>query len=348
MSAANALNAPASPLRIGILSLAHVHAATYVEILSNLEDVELVCADPQASDDGSGQLRGQRLAESLGTTYVPSYEEVFASSPDGVIICSESARHLELTRLATKFATPILCEKPLATTLHDAAAMIKLCEDADVDLMTAYPVRFHPDFQTLVDTVRSGALGAVLSVSGTNNGQAPIAARPWFVDEQLAGGGAVMDHTVHLADLLDELLGSKAKQVYAQANDIVHRDKVEVETAGLIAITYEDDTFATIDCSWSAPASYPAWGGLTLTIECEQGRVHFDAFSNRFDHYGKRANKLRWVDYGVNLDELMLVAWLDSIRSGVGAQPDGPTGYRSLQIVDAAYRSINLNTVVAV
>lgn len=315
-------------LRIGLMSFAHVHAGGYAALLRDRSDVDLRVADPERP----------ALADEFA--YAASYEELLDWQPHGVIVCAENARHRPLVELAAARGAHVLCEKPLATTADDAWAMVDACRAAGVSLMTAYPVRFHPAFRSLRSTIRSGALGRVLSASGANNGQAPIAARPWFVDPELAGGGALIDHTVHLADLLDDLLGRRAIEVYAQANRILHGAQVSVETGGLVVVTYDDGTVATIDCSWSVPASYPTWGGLTLALECENGTVEFDAFGDRLDFFDDEAGRLRWLDYGTDLDALMLDAFLGSVRSGTAVEPDGDVGYRTLQIVLAAYRSV--------
>ena len=94
----------------------------------------------------------------------------------------------------------------------------------------------------------------------------PTRHRAWFVDPELAGGGAVMDHTVHLADILRWYLGSEVVEVYAQTNRIFHADEVEVETGGLLMLTFANGVFASIDCSWSKPDYYPTWGGLTFEM----------------------------------------------------------------------------------
>lgn len=314
-------------MRVGMMSFAHVHAAGYAALLRDRPDIELRVADPERPE----------LAARF--PYAATYDELLAWQPDGVLVCSENARHAALVRQAAAAGAHVLCEKPLATTADDARAMISACRTAGVSLMTAYPVRFHPAFRQLRDTIQAGALGRVLSASATNNGQAPIEARRWFVDPQLAGGGALIDHTVHVADLLDDLLSRTPVEVYAQVNRIVHAERVSVETGGLVVVTYDDGTVATIDCSWSAPASYPAWGGLTLTVECAGGTVEFDAFNDRLDLFDDSEGCLRWLDYGIDLDALMLDAFLDAVRTGQPAVPDGEVGYRTLQIVLAAYRS---------
>ena len=335
-----------SPLKIGLMSFAHVHAAGYANLLKSWSGIELLAADPDAATAPPGELRGARLAEQLGVGLVDDYDDLFAWGPDAVVVCAETSRHRPLVEQAAARGIHVLCEKPLATSLPDARAMIEACARAGVQLMTAYPVRFHPAFADLRRRVHSGALGRVVIANGTNNGRAPISSRRWFVDEELAGGGALMDHTVHLADLLDDLLDSPAVEVYAQVNRIIHADSVEVETGGLVVVTYQDGTVASIDCSWSAPRTYPAWGGLTLTVEGESASGSFDAFADRLDVFDDAAGGLSWLDYGPDLDALMLGEFLRCVRTGEKCEPDGEVGYRTLQIVRAAYDSVRTGTPV--
>ena len=63
----------------------------------------------------------------------------------------------------------------------------------------------------------------------TNQGQMPIKRRQWFVDKELAGGGAVMDHTVHLTDILRWYFDTEVVEVFAQTNHILHAGAVDVE-----------------------------------------------------------------------------------------------------------------------
>jgi predicted dehydrogenase len=335
------------PLKVGLLSFAHVHAAGYALELNGRDDVTLLTADPDFADSAEGEVRGREFAEKLGVSYVDTYDELFAWGPDAVVITAENSRHRELAERAAAAGVHVLCEKPLATNVEDGTAIVAACKAAGVSLMTAYPVRFHPAFRVLRDRIRAGGLGKVLSASGTNNGRIPIAARQWFADPVLAGGGSLMDHTVHLADLLDDLLDARAVSVYAQSNKIVHSE-VDVETGGIVVVTYSDGTVATIDCSWNRPESYPTWGGLTLRVEGVNGSVSFDAFGQAVAGYDDTAGKAVSLGYGADLDALMVEEFVSAVRDGRRPQPDGEGGLRTLQIVAAGYESAKTGQPVAI
>ncbi|MET9423320.1 MULTISPECIES: Gfo/Idh/MocA family oxidoreductase [unclassified Streptomyces] len=329
-------------MKVAVLSFAHVHAAAYVELLRDRGDIELITTDPDAPP--GDPTRGKALADELGVTYRAGYDEVFAERPQAVIVTSENSRHRQLVEQAAAAGAHILCEKPLATTEPDARAMIDACEQAGVSLMTAYPVRFHPAFTALRHTLADGSLGSLLSVHGVNNSRPPGLERPWFADPALAGGGAIMDHTLHIADLLDVLLdGEQPTYVYAVANTHLapdHEDEPRVESAGLLTLTYARGLVATIDCSWSHPSSHPTWGGLTLSCVGERAVVEFDAFPPLLDGYDTTQATTRWEPAAVDLNEAMLDSFLTAARTGQRAHPDGETGLRTLRTVLAAYESL--------
>jgi predicted dehydrogenase len=331
------------PLKVAVLSFAHPHAVGYCRALAARGDVELVASDPGGSEAPDAALRGPELAATLGVRYLPTTQEALAWGPDAVIVTAENARHRALVEAAAAAGAHILCEKPLATTLDDAEAMLAAVERAGVTLMTAYPVRFAPAFTDLLQRVRAGQLGTVLAVKGTNNGKLP-SGRAWFTDPALSGGGALVDHVVHCADLLDELLGEQPATVHAVVNRILHRE-AGVETGGLVTAVYASGAVATIDCSWSVPDSAPTWGGLTLQVTGTRGSVTIAPFAAHVG--GQTADGQVWEPTGDDLDAAMIDELLDAVRTGRPARPDGQAGLRTLRIVDAARRSAATGEVVA-
>lgn len=325
-------------LRVGIMSFAHVHAASYAALLRDDPTVTLVCADPDSAADvaaGDG-TRGRPFAEQLGVDYVDSYEELFAAGVDAVLVCSENTRHRELVELAAHHGAHVLCEKPLATTVADAEAMIAACDAAGVNLMVAYPVRFSPDFVSLREAYRSGQLGTIVIANGTNNGKIPVGARAWFGDPELAGGGCLVDHTVHVADLMDALMEAEPVSVYAVSNDILHRDKPEAkaETAGLVHITYDNGVTLVVDASWSVPDDGPTWGGLTLDLVTDQTLVHIAPFAHAMTGVSAASQPAAFYTFGVNLDRLMLDEFFTAIRENRPAQPDGRSRLGTTRIIE--------------
>ncbi|NKQ36451.1 MAG: Gfo/Idh/MocA family oxidoreductase [Chloroflexi bacterium] len=320
-------------MKIGILSFAHLHAEAYIHNLRAIPGVEMIgIADEDLE-------RGQHFANLFDARLFPSYEALLGEQPDGVLVCSENSRHRSLVEMAAQAGIHVLCEKPLATTLPDAQAMIDACRDAGVILMTAFPMRFSAPIRQLKEQLAAGTLGQVYCFNTTNQGQMPIAHRRWFVDKELAGGGAMMDHIVHLADILRWYLSGEVTSVYAQSNHILHADAVDVETGGLIMLTFADGTFASIDSSWSKPLNYPTWGGLTMELISERGLTIVDAFSQNLNIYRQEPPQHAWAYWGSDANQAMIAEFVAAIREGRRPLVTGEDGYKALEITLAAYES---------
>jgi predicted dehydrogenase len=327
-------------MKIGMMSVAHLHAEAYIHNLETIPGVELIGI---ADED---QARGQHFAEMYQARFYPSYEAMFAEQPDGVLVCSENANHWPLVELAAEAGVHILSEKPLATNLADAQAMLAACQAAQVILMTAFPMRFSAPLLEIKAMLADGSLGQLYACNTTNQGQMPIAHSRWFVDKELAGGGAVMDHTVHLADILRWYLESEVVEVFAQTNHILHADTVEVETGGLLMLTFADGAFASIDCSWSKPLNYPTWGGLTMELISERGLITIDPFSQNLTVYNQSQRSHRWTYWGSDANQAMIEEFVAAIREQRSPKVTGEDGYKALEVALAAYASAKSNQPV--
>lgn len=327
-------------MKIGILSFAHIHAESYAWHLGRMPEVEFLGI---ADDDPA---RGEDAARRYHTRFFPSFADLLAAGPDAVVVCAENTRHRPLVEMAAQAGVHVLCEKPLATTLADGQAMLEACERAGVILMTAFPMRFSAPILEVKALLDRGQLGKVLAANTTNQGQLPRRYRAWFVDPALAGGGAVFDHTVHLADLLRWLLRSEVVEVYAQTNRIMHGDTVEVETGGLLLLTFADGAFASIDCSWSRPANYPSWGGLTMELIGQKGVVHVDAFRQNLTLYSNRDEHPSWLSWQSDPDRAMLEEFIAAVAARRTPRVTGYDGYKAMEVALAAYRSAAAGTVV--
>jgi predicted dehydrogenase len=322
-------------MKIGIMSFAHLHAEGYIHNLRAVPGVEMIGI---ADED---QARGRHFAGMFDARLYPSYEAMLAERPDGVLVCSENANHRPLVEMAARAGVHVLSEKPLATTLADAQAMVDVCQEAGVILMTAFPMRFSAPLLEVKAKLDEGSLGQIYGCNTTNQGQMPGKHRRWFVDKQLAGGGAVMDHTVHLADVLRWYLSSEVVEVYAQTNHTqsVHADTVDVETGGLIMLTFDNGTFASIDCSWSKPLNYPTWGGLTMELISERGLTVIDGFSQNLNIYNQRDGSHYWSYWGSDANQGMIDEFVAAIRKQRPPTVTGEDGYKALEIALAVYAS---------
>ena len=336
MSAEQSANAE-KPVRVALLSAAHLHAESYLACLQQLPAVQL-CG---VYDDDVA--RGQASAQRWHTPFYASLPELLADAPDAVIICAENVKHRPLVEAVAGKVRHILCEKPIATTLEDAQAMCDVCEAKGSHLHIAFPVRFSPVVKELQRIVDAGQLGRLISAVCTNHGKMPGG---WFADAALAGGGAVMDHTVHVIDVLRSMLHCEVSEVYAEIGyGILHPD-VSIDDAGMLSFSLSNGMYGSLDTSWSRPPSYPIWGDVKITLLGEEGIMRADVFRQSLSLSSERSGKTEQVGWGSNIDLALIKDFLRCVREDSAPTVSGYDGFKALEVALAAYRSAQSGQVV--
>ena len=315
--------------KLGIMSFAHMHAESYAACVNQLPEAELAAI---WDDD---PIRGREAADRHHTRFIGSIDEFLASPIEGVIITSENIKHRELAEWAAAAGKWILSEKPLATTIEDARAMIDTAQKAKVGLGTAFPCRYAPTLVAVKEQIASGLYGAIYAASCTNNGQFPGG---WFADPAQAGGGATMDHTVHVADLLRWMTGKEFTRVYCENGHLLGRP-TSLDDVGCLHFEMEDGIIASHIASWNRPACFPTWGDITLELIGEKGVVAVDAFNQKVSVYNDNVMRNQWVNWGGNMDLALVADFNAAVQERREPTVTGLDGLKSVEVTVAAYQS---------
>ncbi len=322
-------------MKIGILGCAHMHVNSYVPGLKEMEGVDVIgIADVD-------EAKGKEFAKAHGIRCFRDHRELLSEDADAVLIGSENANHASLAVDSARAKKHVIVEKPIATTVEDAKDMIKACRENGVKLMVCFPVRYAPPIKRMKEIVDSGRMGKILGISATNHGTMPGG---WFIEKKLSGGGAVMDHTVHVADIMHWVLRSDVKEVYAKAGTLIH--DIPVEDCGLLSMEFENGTYATLDTSWSRPRSYPTWGDVTMDVVGEKGSIRVDAFAQHGSLYADDIGHGRNLDWGNDMDLLMLKDFVRCIREELPSPVTGEDGLFALEIALMAYESVRTKRII--
>ena len=319
-------------LRVGILSTAHMHVHSYVSAFGAHPRAEMVGAIDLDAD------RAAAFAKATGTRVFDRFDELFDAC-DAVCVGSENSLHASFVEKAAAAGKHILCEKPLASNERDMERIERAVTDANVILMTAFPCRFSPGYARLKARVQGGEIGRVRAVCATNRGRNPGG---WFVEKDLSGGGAMIDHVVHVADLLRDLLGEPSRVQAQTGNNTYGQDW---EDTAMVTIEWPDGTFATLDSSWSRPAGFKTWGDVTMTVVGEKGTVELDMFGPALGVYG--SDGYRSAAYGSDLDAAMVDAFVRACLDGTPVPTTMRDGLQAARIALAGYRSVEAGQPVA-
>lgn len=324
-------------MKIGIMSFAHMHAHSYADSLKQLPDVELV----GIFDDDSS--RGTEAASTYETTHYGDKDEFLQQEMDAVIICSENNRHKEMVFAAARAKKHILCEKPIATNVADGKEMIQVCEDEGVTLQIAYPVRFSSPIRQLKDMIDQGEFGEILAFRTTNRGQNPGG---WFIDEEQSGGGAVLDHTVHMVDIMRWYLDEEVSEVEAIVDSYFHN--VDIDDAGIMTLQFENGVIASHDASWSRFSEYPTWGDVTIEVIGTKQTVKVDAFQEHLRIFGSGSKSLEHAMFGNDMDFGLVKDFVNCIKEKREPSVTGYDGLKSLEVSLAAYESHKRKKAVSI
>jgi predicted dehydrogenase len=325
-------------MNVGILSFAHLHATTYARCIAAMPDVELVAI---ADDDVE---RGAAAVAECGGDFYADYHDLLARDDiAAVIVTAPNAMHHALTLAAAAAGKHVLCEKPIATARADALEMIAACQAHGVILMTAFPMRFSAPAIALRQMVRDGAVGTPLAVMATNHGTLP--APPWFADPHLGGGGAVMDHTVHVADLLRWTFAQEITRVYAEIDTRTHPG-LPTDDVGLLMLELESGIWGSLDPSWARPKTWPTWGGLTIDVIGERGVLSMNAFAQNLHWFDDRGGRYRLIPWAEGGDPGMIRAFFDAVARGTAPPVTGEDGLHALEVALCAYQSARRHEAV--
>jgi predicted dehydrogenase len=332
---------PDHTIRIGVISYAHTaHAVSYSSALSKIEGAALAAIydeDPR---------RGQQYAAQFQVPFYSNLDEILRQEDiQGVIVCSPTNQHLDLVCASARAGKHVLCEKPIATHIPDAQKMIDTCLAAGVLLQIPFVCRFYPMLQTARKMIQSGEIGQVIGVMGGNRGRPPLPPiyPEWITDATQAGGGALLDHSVHVTDAMRFLFETEVASVFAQKG-VFHEPGLAVEDCGLLSLIFLNGTIATVDPSWSIPENNPYHYDFYLRILGEKGTINLDdtrqALTVVSDHPAGRG--VAAEPFGVDVDAEMVRHFIRCIRDGENLFPaaTGEDGLRALEIALAAYDSI--------
>src|ERR1700722_11047857 len=139
---------------------------------------------------------------------------------DAVYVALRNSMHAEYTIRSARAGKHVLCEKPMATTVADAQAMIKACKDASKKLMIAYRCHYEPTNLRAMQLIREGRIGKIMGIESANGFNEKLG--EWRLDRKLAGGGPLMDVGVYSLNACRYLTKEEPEDIKAFSSTIDH------------------------------------------------------------------------------------------------------------------------------
>jgi len=233
-------------MKIGIVgagSMGHAHAPAWIELKSQGAELVGILANHMDSTVNT-------LAEQHGAQVYSTYEELLAAV-DIIDLCVPTDLHHAMVVQAAEAGKQIVCEKPIALTVAEGRAMIKVCHAAGVRLFIAMVVRFVPQYAIAQQTVAAGQIGTPAVIRLTRAAYQPRKATDnWFVDEQRSGG-MILDLMIHDFDYA-RWIGGNVVRVFAKSVRASRPDAPD--DYALVTLRFANNAIAHIEGGWAYPA----------------------------------------------------------------------------------------------
>jgi 1,5-anhydro-D-fructose reductase (1,5-anhydro-D-mannitol-forming) len=181
--------------------------------------------------------RAARYAADNGIARHTSSLDELVNDPgiDAVYISTTNELHKAQTLAAAKAGKHVLCEKPLALNLADARDMVDACRQAGVVMGTNHHLRNAGTHRAMRQAIEEGLVGRPLAARVFHAVYLPAHLQGWRISRPAAGGGVVLDITVHDADTLRFVLDDEPQDVVALT-----------QSAGMAQGALEDGVMAAV------------------------------------------------------------------------------------------------------
>jgi len=161
--------------------------------------------------------RAKAFAATHGIARASADLAAFVRDPgvDAVYISTTNELHRDQLIAAARAGKHVLCEKPLALNLADARAMVAACRESGVVMGTNHHLRNAATHRAMREAIKAGRIGRPLFARVFHAVHLPPHLQGWRIDKPDAGGGVVLDITVHDADTLRFVLDDEPRSVSA-------------------------------------------------------------------------------------------------------------------------------------
>jgi predicted dehydrogenase len=334
--------------------ISRFHARAVAE-LRNARLVACCSANPESA---------LRFAEEHNCT---AYEDLPAMLADPAVdvvsICSPSGAHMEAALAAARAGKHVIVEKPLEVTVARCDRIIRECEKHGVSLATIFPSRFHESSRLLKKAVDQGRFGKVTlgdAYVKWFRTQKYYDSGAWRGTWKLDGGGALMNQAIHSVDLLVWLMGP-VESVAAHTAMLAH-ERIEVEDVAVASLRFASGALGTIEAS---TAAYPGYlkrieisgSHGTAVLEEEDIKVWDFARTLKSDTAlrERMAGKTKTgggaadpAAIGHHAHALQFKDFLQAIQKGTTPSIDGHEGRRSVEVIEAIYKSAKTGKAVRI
>lgn len=327
---------------IGAGLIADFHA----KAISSLENANLVgiC--------GTNLEKTQKLAQKYGCRVFSSHSEILRSAGiDIVTIATPSGAHMEPAIEAAHFGKHVICEKPLEISLERIDKMIDAHAAAGTKIGGIFNFRYHETLKYLKSALDNGRFGrvtfAAIHVPWWRNDS--YYKDSWHGTLKLDGGGALMNQSIHMVDILQYLMGP-VESLYGYTAALGH--DIEAEDTAAAVLRFKNRALGTI---YGTTASFPGQfrsieiTGTKGTVIQVENSFKVWQFADEIEGDKEVIKKFGLIEGGGGVSDPGAIpfepharnisAFIESVEKGINFEINGLEARKAVEIVLAVYKS---------
>jgi predicted dehydrogenase len=261
------------PIKVAVIGAGSM-GLNHLRVLSDFDGkrMQLVAvAEPFAE---AREKAANRFHVAAFDQYQRMIEEI---KPDLVAVVAPTNLHFEVASYALNAGVHVLVEKPIATTIEEAQALIELAQRNSVHLAVGHVERFNPAVMALKKLLAQGELGAIFSLHARRLGPFP---------PRIRDVGVTLDLATHDLDAMRYLTGEEVAHVYAETQQRVHQQH---EDMLLGVVRFAHGALGILDVNWLTPSKV-----RELTVTGERGMYLVNYLSQDLYFYENDYNPTSW------------------------------------------------------
>lgn len=200
-----------------------------------------------------------------------AYDSVAALLTDPAVqvvyISTTNELHRDQVLAAAAAGKHVLCEKPLALNLDDAQHMVRACAKAGVVMATNHHLRNAATHRKIRDLVQQGSIGRPLYARVFHAVYLPPHLQGWRIDKPAAGGGVILDISVHDADTLRFILGAEPVEAIGLSQS-ASLAREGLEDGVMAVLRFDNGVLAQLHDAFTTP-----FAGTGIEIHGDKGSI---------------------------------------------------------------------------
>ncbi|TXT57683.1 MAG: hypothetical protein BAJATHORv1_10386 [Candidatus Thorarchaeota archaeon] len=336
---------------------------------SNLIDLEIsaIC------DIDSSTLSNAAGLFEVSSTYTDYQEMIDNENLNVIYVCTPTNKHRDMVKAAAKAGKAVFCEKPLAHSGPQAQDLYMIAKSNGIKAAVGLVLRYDQFLVQAKNLLDTHDFGKPMLAHIRDDQRFPIDyiyASKWRMDRSIAGGGTLIEHSIHDIDVLQWFFGP-VEHVYATVNNFSGMD---VEDHASLILTHKEGSVSTLDSVWhwvERPNErrfefFFEKGYLGIKLESDKKYVEYQLQGERpvklwaesvnptlIEHLGLKEKELSpeaietLTMVGSERYAALSYSFLKSVIEDTRVVPSFKEGVSAHRIVDAAYESADKSSKIS-